>query len=63
MTLRFSSFAPLALSVLALAGWSSRRGEPIKFARTAHVSSQGLIAFTYQDDIWLAKRDGRSRAV
>ena len=51
-------YALLALSVPALAGWTVLRAEPIKFARTAHVSSQGLIAFTYHDDIWLANRDG-----
>jgi tricorn protease len=31
---------------------------PIRFARYAHVANDGRIAFTYQDDIWLADRDG-----
>src|SRR5688572_28217998 len=39
-----------------LAAWTLRRAEPIKFARTPHISSQGLIAFAFHDDIWLAKR-------
>ncbi len=34
--------------------------EPIKFARYAHVSNDGTIAFTYQDDIWIANADGGS---
>ncbi len=33
---------------------------PIKFARYAHVANDGRIAFTYQDDIWLADRDGNN---
>ena len=32
--------------------------EPIKFARYAHVSNDGTIAFTWQDDIWVADKDG-----
>ncbi|WP_310572097.1 S41 family peptidase [Gemmatimonas sp.] len=32
--------------------------EPVKFARYAHVANDGAIAFTYQDDIWLADADG-----
>ena len=34
--------------------------EPIKFARFAHVANDGTIAFTYQDDIWVANADGSS---
>ncbi len=33
-------------------------GEPIKFARYAHISNDGTIAFTYQDDIWITNSDG-----
>jgi tricorn protease len=32
--------------------------EPIKFARYAHVANDGTIAFTWQDDIWIADKDG-----
>lgn len=31
---------------------------PIKFARYAHVANDGTIAFTYQDDIWVADASG-----
>ena len=31
---------------------------PIKFARYAHVANDGRVAFTYQDDIWLADANG-----
>lgn len=34
--------------------------EPIKFARYAHVANDGTIAFTWQDDIWLADKDGKA---
>ena len=33
---------------------------PIKFARYPHVANDGTLAFTYQDDIWLADADGRN---
>jgi tricorn protease-like protein len=29
-----------------------------KFARYAHVANDGTIAFTYQDDIWVADPNG-----
>jgi tricorn protease len=32
--------------------------EPIRFARYPHVANDGRLAFTYQDDIWLADADG-----
>lgn len=32
--------------------------EPIRFARYAHIANDGRIAFTYQDDIWVANADG-----
>ena len=31
---------------------------PIKFARYAHVANDGRVAFTYQDDLWLADANG-----
>src|SRR5690242_1533624 len=36
----------------------AQRPEPIKFARFPHVANDGRIAFTYQDDIWVAGPDG-----
>lgn len=54
----FRSLASLVLlSPLVLPAQST---EPIKFARYAHVANDGTIAFTYQDDIWLANADGSS---
>jgi tricorn protease len=37
---------------------TAQRPEPIKFARFPHVANDGTIAFTYQDDIWVASPDG-----
>ena len=37
---------------------TAQRPEPIKFARFPHVANDGTIAFTYQDDIWIAGSDG-----
>lgn len=34
--------------------------DPIKFARYAHVANDGTLAFTWQDDIWVADKDGGS---
>ena len=52
----------LLLAVLALGSLATtldaQRPEPIKFARFPHVANDGTIAFTYQDDIWLAGADG-----
>ena len=46
-------------AVILLAGTvGAQRAEPIKFARFPHVANDGTIAFTYQDDIWLAGPDG-----
>ena len=35
-----------------------RVAEPIKFARYANIANDGRIAFTYQDDIWVADANG-----
>ena len=32
--------------------------EPIRFARYPHVANDGRLAFTYQDDLWVADADG-----
>jgi tricorn protease len=49
--------ALLAVVITPAAG-QSQQPEPIKFARFPHVASDGRIAFTYQDDIWVADADG-----
>jgi len=46
--------ALFALPAIALAQGAA----PIKFARYAHVANDGTIAFTWQDDIWVADKDG-----
>ena len=49
----------LAVPALSLATTlGAQRAEPIKFARFPHVANDGTIAFTYQDDIWVADADG-----
>ena len=54
----------LSLSLLATVGAAlpahvlAQKTEPIKFARFPHIANDGTIAFTYQDDIWLADADG-----
>ena len=50
----------IAVAVLALspAVSQAQQPEPIKFARYAHVANDGTIAFTYQDDIWVADANG-----
>ena len=47
----------LAASLIA-APLAAQNAEPIKFARFPHVANDGTIAFTYQDDIWVANADG-----
>jgi tricorn protease len=47
---------PAVLSLATTLG--AQRPEPIKFARFPHVANDGTIAFTYQDDIWIAGPDG-----
>src|SRR6266581_2599151 len=60
-----SYFTRVALAALALPSMayapvpaSPWLAEPIKYARYPHISSTGLIAFSYQDDIWVANEDG-----
>jgi tricorn protease len=51
-------FLLIALLFL-VSGWGAQgTGEPIKFARTAHIANDGRIAFTYHDDVWIADPDG-----
>lgn len=60
--LRFASSGALLLAA-TIAGSASlvaQSPEPIKFARYPHVANDGTLAFTYQDDIWLANADGSS---
>jgi hypothetical protein len=47
-----------AAVLLASSTLRAQAPEPVKFARYAHVANDGTIAFTYQDDIWLANADG-----
>ncbi|QJR35378.1 S41 family peptidase [Gemmatimonas groenlandica] len=47
-----------AAALLAPTLLRAQAPEPVKFARYAHVANDGTIAFTYQDDIWLADADG-----
>ncbi len=58
---RRSNFATLAvallLSLTATPG-VAQAPKPIKFARYAHVANDGRIAFSYQDDIWVADSTG-----
>jgi tricorn protease len=56
--LRFRRSPLLALSLLAPSFVSAQGTDPIKFARYAHVANDGTIAFTWQDDIWVADKDG-----
>ncbi len=37
---------------------ASQQAKPIHFARNAGIASDGRVAFTYQDDIWLVDPDG-----
>ena len=50
--------AASAAALLAPCSLWAQAPEPIKFARYAHVANDGTIAFTYQDDIWVADADG-----
>ncbi len=55
-----AALAALLLSAAASAQSASAQSanSPIRFARYAHVANDGRIAFTYQDDIWLADANG-----
>jgi tricorn protease len=52
--------AAVAVTTTSAAAQPAPRIEPIKFARFPHVANDGTIAFTYQDDVWLADADGGS---
>lgn len=56
--MRFNSRVFIIVSLAAAALMSSAgQAQTIKFARYPHIC-QGKIAFTYQDDIWVANDDG-----
>ena len=55
-TANFALIGALLITSSAVA----QNPEPIKFARFPHVANDGTIAFTYQDDIWVANPDGSS---
>jgi tricorn protease len=46
------------VGLLSAAVLPAQQPEPAKFVRYAHVANDGTIAFTYHDDIWVAKADG-----
>ena len=48
----------LLAAVIFPATAPAQQPQPIKFARFPHVANDGRIAFTYQDDIWVADADG-----
>lgn len=48
----------IVLAIALSSGVSAQTPEAIKFARFPHIANDGTIAFTYQDDIWLANADG-----
>jgi tricorn protease len=58
--MRTSLLTLVLASSAAIWGASAQAPEPIKFARFAHIANDGTIAFTYQDDIWIANQDGKN---
>ncbi|HLA90186.1 MAG TPA: S41 family peptidase [Gemmatimonadaceae bacterium] len=54
---RFTFLVALACACLSSVA-SAQAPEPIRFARNAGIASDGRVAFTYQDDIWLVEADG-----
>ena len=55
--------ARLALAALlapSLGGAQATANAPLKFARYAHIANDGTIAFTWQDDIWVADKEGNN---
>lgn len=57
-----STSALVTLAVIALtfarAPLAAQNSDPVKFARLAGIASDGRVAFTYQDDIWVVDADG-----
>src|SRR3954469_16258717 len=51
------AFMALAIAAIPVA-LHAQNPEPIKFARLAGIASDGRVAFTYQDDIWVVDADG-----
>lgn len=56
--LRSLGYAALAAMAVPYSGGAQPSAEPIKFARYAHVANDGTLAFTWQDDIWVADQNG-----
>ena len=54
---RFVTRAVLGALFVANAALA-QTAEPIRFARNAGIASDGRVAFTYQDDIWVVDADG-----
>lgn len=58
MSRRLLAALVAAASSLSLHTLDAQSPAPIRFARYAHIANDGRIAFTYQDDIWVADPDG-----
>lgn len=50
--------AALAALAIPLSSQAQAPPEPVRFARYAHVANDGTLAFTWQDDIWVADQNG-----
>jgi tricorn protease len=56
--LRSLGRAALAALAVPLSSQAQAPPEPVRFARYAHVANDGTLAFTWQDDIWVADQNG-----
>ncbi len=56
--LRSLGRAALAALAIPLSSQAQAQPEPVRFARYAHVANDGTLAFTWQDDIWVADQNG-----
>lgn len=56
--LRSLGRAALAALAVPLSSQAQASPEPVRFARYAHVANDGTLAFTWQDDIWVADQNG-----
>jgi tricorn protease len=50
--------AALLLALAAAVPATAQQPEPVKFVRYPAIANDGTIAFTYHDDIWVARPDG-----
>ena len=54
----FAALAAIGVQLVAATVLPAQKPAPIKFARYANIANDGRIAFTYQDDIWVADAGG-----